>query len=101
MRMKKTVFVLKKPSIREIIHFAETARSFTSHIMVCHDKMTANGKGLLGLVSFFFEVEQGGEVVLTAAGPDAAKALEKLGGYFSSDPSTDKILLKDGGRWIT
>ena len=44
MRMKKTIFVLKKPSIHEIIQFAETARSFSCHIMACHDKMTARGR---------------------------------------------------------
>lgn len=52
MRMKKTVFVLKRPSIYEIIHFAETARSFNSHIMVCHDKMTANAAVPLWNCSF-------------------------------------------------
>src|SRR5690606_31528613 len=51
------------------------ARSSGSPITARHDRMTARGKGLLGRVSFF-EMEKEDDILLTAAGPDAAKVLE-------------------------
>ncbi|MFC4076019.1 HPr family phosphocarrier protein [Salinithrix halophila] len=78
MRKKRIFSVLGKPSVREVTRFVETARSFASHIMICHGKITANGKGLLGLISLFIGVEKGDRLILTAAGPDADRALEEL-----------------------
>lgn len=75
------------------------ARSSGSPITARHDRMTARGKGLLGRVSFF-EMEKEDDILLTAAGPDAAKVLEKPGGSFSCDPPADPVQAKGEGRRI-
>src|SRR5690606_1597182 len=64
-----------------------------------HDRMNARGKGLLGRVSLF-EMEKEDDILLTAAGPDAAKVLEKPGGSFSCDPPADPVQAKGEGRRI-
>ncbi|WP_169713510.1 HPr family phosphocarrier protein [Paludifilum halophilum] len=86
MRKKRNFTIRAKPSLREVTQFVETARRYSSHIMVCHGKITANSKGLLGLVSLFVGVESGDQLVLTAAGPDAEQALKQLSDFFHNIP---------------
>jgi phosphotransferase system HPr (HPr) family protein len=98
MRIKKTVTIPVKLDIREIIRFVEIARSFSCHIMICHGKSTVNGKGLLGLISFFFGLEEGERLVLTAAGPDSEQALEKLVGFFYTVPKQERLSYVEASR---
>lgn len=89
MEIKRTVTLSRELTLREIVRFVHTARTFKSHLFLGKDETTINGKGTLGLIPLFLQLRAGDTLTLIAKGEDAVDALDRLHQlYFASNIPT-------------
>jgi phosphotransferase system HPr (HPr) family protein len=68
--------------------FAQLAMKFQSDVSVSKDGQRVNGKSPLELM--FLGAEEGSELLLEAAGPDAREALDALAQFLAAPPPGDE-----------
>jgi phosphocarrier protein len=62
--------------------FTNAAARFKSDISLYHNNKKVNAKSLMGVLAVSLSLRRGDEIMLTADGGDAAKALSELGAFF-------------------
>jgi phosphotransferase system HPr (HPr) family protein len=68
--------------------FAQLAMKFQSDVALCKDGQRVNGKSPLELM--FLGAEEGSELLLEVAGPDARDALDALVRFLAAPPPGDE-----------
>jgi phosphotransferase system HPr-like phosphotransfer protein len=84
MKKKRTVILSREFTVRQVVDFVRTARSFESHLYLGKNETITNGKGILGLIPLFLELRRGDSLTLIAEGADADEALAHMSLYFTT-----------------
>ena len=76
--VKKTVTIVHRQGLhaRPAALFVQLAKRFASRITVKKGRKCIDGKSIMGLLTLI--ARQGSRISITADGPDAAEALERL-----------------------
>jgi phosphotransferase system HPr (HPr) family protein len=74
--------------MRPVTAFAQLAMKFQSDVSVLKEGQRVNGKSPLELM--FLGAEEGTELLLEAAGPDAREALDALAQFLAAPPPGDE-----------
>ena len=67
---------------RAAARFVHLANKFESHILVCREKLTVDGKSILGLLTL--AAAKGTAILLKVNGPDEQAASAELAGLVNS-----------------
>ncbi|PTM57726.1 HPr family phosphocarrier protein [Desmospora activa] len=78
MRVERTLYVERIWSIQEMAVFVSMARELDNPITLEYRSGTANGKGLLGIVSLMMKVTTGETIRLVVSGSGASDAMAAL-----------------------
>lgn len=83
--IKKKVIVKNKQGLhaRPAALFVQLANKFDSHITVKKDKEEVNGKSIMGIL--MLAASKDAEIIITAIGDDAYRAIEELERLVSID----------------
>ncbi|MCM8783723.1 MAG: HPr family phosphocarrier protein [Candidatus Omnitrophica bacterium] len=89
-KIKKKILVRNKQGLhaRPAALFVQLANKFEANIVVRKDKLTANGKSIMGIL--MLEIGPGTEIWIEAEGEDAEKAVTAL----------EKIILEEETQLI-
>lgn len=96
MQVVRTLYVERIWNIQEMAVFVSIARELDNPITLEYRSSTANGKGLLGIVSLMMKVTAGESIRLVVSGPGSSDAmaalLEQLPVGIVAEPQSQKCV---------